>query len=78
MSGHYKQGNIECIDAIKASMTPEEFRGFCKGNVMKYLWRYQHKGGINDIEKAFDYLRWLYVDLRMEEDNDKGDNHTGH
>jgi len=36
---HYTNGNLECIDAIEASMTSEEFRGFLKGNCMKYLWR---------------------------------------
>ena len=36
---HYNTGNLECIDAIEASMTSEEFRGFLKGNCMKYLWR---------------------------------------
>ena len=44
---HYRQGGIECIDAIEAALTPEEFRGYCKGNAMKYIWRMNHhaKGG---------------------------------
>ena len=37
MSDHYRHGEIECIDAIQAALTPEEFRGFCKGNVLKYV-----------------------------------------
>jgi hypothetical protein len=41
---HYTQGDIECIDAIKASMTQEQFAGFLKGNIQKYLWRYDTKG----------------------------------
>ena len=49
---HYRQGGIECIDAIRAALTPEEFRGFCKGNSMKYLWRERHKGGDEDLKKA--------------------------
>ena len=36
---HYVKGGVECIDAIKASMTPEAFAGYCKGNVMKYIFR---------------------------------------
>ena len=32
---HYASGEIECIDAIKASMTPEAFAGYLKGNVQK-------------------------------------------
>lgn len=54
---HYKQGDIECIDAIRAALTDEEWRGYCKGNVMKYLWRSQHKGAkIQDEKKAQWYL----------------------
>ena len=58
---HYK-GEIECVDAIRASMTPEAFRGYLKGNVMKYLWRYEKKGGVEDLMKARVYLNWLIDD----------------
>ena len=40
---HYTGGDIECIDAIKASMTNEAFLGYLKGNIQKYLWRYEKK-----------------------------------
>ena len=53
---HYTQGTVECIDAIESSMTPEEFRGYLKGCQMKYIWRYQHKGGMEDLKKARWYL----------------------
>lgn len=53
---HYKQGDIECIEAIKAALTPEEFRGYCKGNAIKYVWRERHKGGAESIDKATYYL----------------------
>ena len=53
---HYRQGDIECIDAIRSALTPEEFRGFCKGNVIKYTWRERHKAGDDDLSKAGDYL----------------------
>lgn len=57
---HYTSGGIECIDAIRASMTPEEFKGFLKGNAMKYLWRYRLKGKpAQDLEKASWYLSRL-------------------
>lgn len=49
---HYKQGDIECIDAIRAALTPEEFRGYCKGNMLKYIWRERHKGGDESVKKA--------------------------
>jgi len=61
---HYNQGEIECIDAIKASMTPEEFKGYLKGNVEKYIWRYSYKGKPKeDLQKAEFYLRRLIKDL---------------
>lgn len=53
---HYTGGVIECIDAIKASMSPVEFQGFLKGQVIKYQWRYRYKGGSEDLEKAQWYL----------------------
>lgn len=54
---HYNQGGIECIEAIKASMTPEEYDGFLKGQVIKYVWRYRHKGKpVEDLKKARYYL----------------------
>lgn len=56
---HYTGGDIECIDAIRASMTPPEFEGYCKGNVIKYLWRWRDKGGIEDLRKAEWYLNRL-------------------
>lgn len=56
---HYTFSPIECIDAIKASMSKDEFSGYCKGCVLKYLWRYKYKGGIEDLEKATVYLNWL-------------------
>ena len=52
---HYTSGEIECIDAIRAALTPEEFRGFCKGNVIKYVWRSNLKGGDQDLKKAVWY-----------------------
>ena len=56
---YYTRGGIECIEAIKASMTASEFRGYLKGNVMKYLWRYQLKNGVEDLRKAQWYLNRL-------------------
>ena len=50
---HYKKdGEIECIDAIESSMTKEAFRGYCKGNVMKYVWRYENKNLEEDLKKS--------------------------
>lgn len=53
---HYTQGDIECIDAIRAALTDDEFRGYCKGNAIKYVWRERHKGGDESVAKAKWYL----------------------
>jgi 7-cyano-7-deazaguanine synthase in queuosine biosynthesis len=53
---HYTQGRIECIDAIEAALTLEEFNGFLKGTVLAYIWREKHKGGLEDWKKARWYL----------------------
>ncbi len=54
---HYTAGGIECIDAIDASMTPTEYAGFLKGQVLKYVWRYRLKGKpAEDLKKARYYL----------------------
>lgn len=58
---HYNQGPIECIDAMQIVLTPGEYRGFLKGNAIKYLWREENKGGIEDLRKA----RW-YLDRLIE------------
>jgi hypothetical protein len=56
---HYNESSIECIDAIQAALTPEEFAGFCKGNSLKYIWREKYKGGSIDLQKAAWYLARL-------------------
>jgi|TARA_B100000073_G_scaffold345549_1_gene354867 hypothetical protein len=56
---HYNDGDIECIDAIEASMTKQAFRGYLKGNMLKYIWRYENKGGKEDLDKADWYLTKL-------------------
>jgi len=57
---HYNSGNIECIDAIEESMSSHAFKGYLKGNCMKYLWRYDYKGKqVEDLQKAGWYLNKL-------------------
>jgi len=53
---HYNAGSVECLDAIRSALTEEEFKGFCKGNVIKYVWREKLKGGSEDLQKAMFYL----------------------
>ena len=57
---HYKKGSVECIDAIKAATVGKSgFEGYLVGNVIKYLWREEDKGGVEDIKKANWYLNRL-------------------
>lgn len=53
---HYASGAIECIEAIETQLTPEEFRGYCKGNIVKYVWREKSKGQTESLKKAKWYL----------------------
>lgn len=53
---HYTQGGVEAIDAIESALTPEEFRGYCKANALKYIWREKHKGQDESLKKAIWYL----------------------
>ena len=56
---HYTQdGEIECIDAIRAALGPDGFRAFCRGNAMKYIWRSELKTGdpTTDLRKAEWYM----------------------
>ena len=66
---HYTKGGIECIEAIKASMTPEEFAGFLKGQVLKYMWRFEDKWDpVEDVEKAQFYMDELAAHMRKHPD----------
>ena len=56
---HYKSGAIECIDAIRAQLSEEEMRGYYRGNIAKYMWRYRNKNKVEDLMKAEVYLEWL-------------------
>ena len=59
---HYNRKDIECISAIEASMDEEEFRGYLKGNTLKYTWRYKYKGNpVEDLEKSQYYLNLLII-----------------
>jgi len=54
---HYNSGGIEAIEAIEAALSSDGFRGYLKGNVMKYMWRYEKKAKpIEDFKKARWYL----------------------
>lgn len=64
---HYNNGEIECIVAIKASMTSSEFQGYLKGNAIKYLWRMGLKGKpLVDVQKAQWYVDKLRGEMEKE------------
>lgn len=52
---HYK-GKVECIEAMESAMSPDGFQGYLAGNVIKYVWRYRNKNGVEDLKKARWYL----------------------
>lgn len=56
---HYTSGNIECIDALEAALGTEGFKGYCRGACLKYLWRTEHKNGLEDLKKCEWYLKKL-------------------
>lgn len=61
---HYTQGGIECIDAIKAATVGKEpMEAVCVANVVKYLWRYEEKNGLEDVKKARWYLERLIKEM---------------
>ena len=59
---HYKVGGIETFDILKAKLSRQELEGFCKGNVLKYITRADHKDKVDDLKKC----RW-YLDKLIEE-----------
>ncbi len=55
---HYNQGEIECIDAMRAAFGQEALENYCTITAFKYLWRADHKGNRQqDLKKAIWYLR---------------------
>ena len=64
---HYNKGDIECIDAIEAMLTHEEFVGYLRGNSLKYRWRFRYKNGIQDLDKATWYENKLKQTLTKKE-----------
>ena len=53
---HYLDKDVQPWDAMESWMTEEQYKGFMLGNVIKYIARFQDKGGKIDLEKAKHYL----------------------
>ena len=61
---HYNQGKVECIDAMAAATVNKRgIEAICVSNVIKYLWRYEAKNGLEDVKKAQFYLNRLVDEL---------------
>ena len=61
---HYSVGNIECIDAIKEVVKNlDGMEAMCTGNAIKYLWRWRHKNGAEDLKKAVWYIQRMIDEL---------------
>jgi len=56
---HYKSKKVQPWDAMESWMSPEQFEGFLRGNVIKYIARYKDKDGLKDVQKARHYLEKL-------------------
>ena len=65
---HYKAGKVECIEALEsATIGKHGIEAVCVANVIKYLWRYEAKGGVQDCKKAQWYLERLISHLEKKE-----------
>jgi hypothetical protein len=57
---HYTSGDVECIDAIRAALGEEQYKGFLRGNMLKYWWRCEIKDDpITNMQKCQKYMDWL-------------------
>jgi len=56
---HYGQGTIECIKYIEDFLSKDEYTGYLRGNIAKYLHRWRYKNGVEDLKKAQWYLEAL-------------------
>jgi len=65
---HYKEKTIQPWTAMESWMTPEQFEGFLRGNVIKYIARYKDKDGLKDVLKAKHYLEKLLECLEIREE----------
>lgn len=54
---HYQGNGVECIDCIASAVSGlDGFHGFCAGNAIKYIFRFSHKNGVEDLRKAEWYI----------------------
>ncbi len=64
---HYNAGKIECIDAMEAAIVGQTaFEGAMSSTAIKYIWRWKHKNGAEDLRKAIWYLNRLIAHLEKQ------------
>ena len=65
---HYTNCSLECIDVMEVILGTEPTAYFCLANAFKYMWRFRHKNGEEDVKKARWYLDWIEhrIDLGYE------------
>ena len=62
---HYGGSEIDVIDFCQANNLD-----FMQGNVIKYVFRYKNKNGLEDLEKAKEYIDRMIENLLDEEELD--------
>ena len=61
---HYCKGGVESIAFVKAAVSNlSGFEAVCVANIIKYMWRYKEKNGLEDVMKAAKYLEWLQEEV---------------
>ena len=66
---HYKAGGMEVMDIMEDKLTVAALRGYLQGNILKYLFRYEYKAGLQDLKKAEWYLKRLITNMENREKN---------
>lgn len=70
---HYTAGKYEVIDVIRDACRGDQYEGYLRGNVIKYIMRYDKKNGAEDLRKA----RW-YLDELISTIEGKGGDADGY
>ena len=69
---HYCKGGVESIEFVKAAVSNlSGFEAVCVANIIKYMWRYKEKNGLEDVMKAAKYLEWLQEEVKNEQGLDR-------
>lgn len=64
---HYNQGAVECIDAIEAQLSREEFIGYLRGTIAKYNWRLMRKGSPHEDARKMAWYQARLIEVLGEE-----------